>query len=343
MARLGDYDRNWYFNTGLKTDYNIFAKWSYRINEHFNIMTDLQYRVINYRIIGIHDDLRNLTQEHDFYFFNPKAGISYAINPRSNFYFSFGVSHREPNRSVYRDADPQQDIRSERLIDYELGYKIVRTKLSLSTNLYYMDYKDQLVMTGKINNVGTAILTNVPKSYRVGIEVSAAWQITRMLTWNANVSMSQNKITNFTEYVDNWNYWDDPAKEPLQYVKNLGTTDISFSPEVVAGSILKLKPVKNFNIAWVSKYVGRQYIDNTSNLERSLHPYWVNGLKFNYTVHFRRIKSLGFSLSLNNIFSTAYETNAWVYRYVYNGVKSEMNGYFPQAKFNFMAGINLKL
>lgn len=342
VARLGDYDRNWYFNTGLKTDYNIFAKWSYRINEHFNIMTDLQYRVINYRIVGIHDDLRNLTQEHNFYFFNPKAGISYAINPRSNFYFSFGVSHREPNRSVYRDADPQQNIRSERLMDYELGYKIVRAKLSLSANLYYMDYKDQLVMTGKINNVGTAIQTNVPKSYREGVEISTAWQITNKLVWNANVSLSQNKIKNFTEYVDNWNYWDDPANEPYQYEKSLGTTDISFSPGVIAGSILKLSPVKNLNIAWVSKYVGRQYIDNTSSKERSLHPYWVNNLRFNYSIHLRGIKTLGFMLNLNNIFSTEYETNAWVYRYVYNGARSEMNGYFPQAKFNFMGGINLK-
>ena len=342
VARLGDYDHNWYFNTGLKTDYNIFAKWSYRINEHLGIMTDLQYRIINYRINGTHDDLRDLTQEHNFHFFNPKAGISYAINPRSNFYFSFGISHREPNRSVYRDADPHQDIRSERLTDYELGYKLAKTNLSLSANLFFMDYKDQLVMTGKINNVGTAIMTNVPRSNRTGVEVSAAWQITGKLSWHANVSLSQNKIKNFTEYVDNWNYWDNPANEPYQYEKNLGTTDISFSPGVVSGSNLTFTLVGNLHIAWISKYVGRQYIDNTSNKARSLNPYWVNNLKFDYTLHFRGIKSLGFTLSLNNIFSTAYETNAWIYRYVYNGVESEMNGYFPQAKFNFMAGINLK-
>ncbi|VAW30470.1 Thiamin-regulated outer membrane receptor Omr1 [hydrothermal vent metagenome] len=174
------------------------------------------------------------------------------------------------------------------------------------------------------------------------MEISTAWQITNKLVWNANVSLSQNKIKNFTEYVDNWNYWDDPANEPYQYEKSLGTTDISFSPGVIAGSILKLSPVKNLNIAWVSKYVGRQYIDNTSSKERSLHPYWVNNLRFNYSIHLRGIKTLGFMLNLNNIFSTEYETNAWVYRYVYNGARSEMNGYFPQAKFNFMGGINLK-
>ena len=286
--------------------------------------------------------LRDLTQKHTFNFFNPKAGISYAINSRNNFYFSFGVSHREPNRSVYRDADPNQNIRSERLMDYELGYKIIGSKLSVSSNLYFMDYKDQFVLTGKINNVGTPIMTNVPKSYRAGIEVSAAWQIAKTLVWNTNVSLSQNKIKNFTEYIDNWNYWDNPATEPYQYSKHLGTTDISFSPGVIAGSNLVLTPLENLQIAWISKYVGRQFIDNTANRERSLNPYWVNNLRFDYSIHLRGIKSLGFMLSLNNIFGAAYETNAWVYRYVYNGVKSEMNGYFPQAKFNFMGGINLK-
>ncbi len=342
VARLGDYNRNWYFNTGLKTEYNIFAKWNYRINEHLSFMTDLQYRSINYQIKGTHDDLRDLTQKHNFNFFNPKAGISYAINPRNNFYFSFGVSHREPSRSIYRDADPNQNIRSERLMDYELGYKIIRTKLSVNANLYFMDYKDQFVLTGKINNVGAPIMTNVPNSYRAGIEVSSVWQITRKLMWNANLSLSQNKIKNLTEYIDNWNYWDNPATEPYQYPKYLGTTDISFSPGVIAGSNLTLTPLKNLQIAWISKYVGRQYIDNTSSKERSLNPYWVNNLRFDYSIHLRGIKSLGFMLSLNNIFDAAYETNAWVYRYVYNGVKSEMNGYFPQAKFNFMGGIKLK-
>ena len=342
VARLGDYNRNWYYNTGLKAEYNLFVKWDYRINEYLSLMTDMQYRNINYRINGTYDDMSDLTQKHNFNFFNPKAGISYAINPRNNVYISFGVSHREPSRSVYTDADPNQKVSSERLVDYELGYKITRSKLSVNANLYFMNYKNQLVLTGKINNVGTAIMTNVPKSFRTGIEISSAWQISPIMEWNANVSLSQNKIKNFTEYVDNWNYWDNPATEPYQYSKYLGTTNISFSPDIIAGSNLMLTPVKHFHVAWISKYVGRQYIDNTSSRERSLHPYWVNNLKFDYTLYIRGIKSLGFMLSLNNIFNVAYASNAWVYRYVYNGVESEMNGYFPQAKFNFMAGINLK-
>ena len=342
VARLGDDDRNWYFNTGWKTDVNVFAKWDYRINEHFGIMADAQYRYINYRIKGTHDDLRDLSQQHEFNFFNPKAGLSYALNPHNSFYFSFGVSHREPNRSVYRDADPGQDIRSERLIDYELGYKLNRRTFSLNANLYYMDYKDQLVLTGKINNVGEAIMTNVPQSYRAGIEITGSWQIVPALLWKANLSLSRNKIKGFTEYVDNWNYWDDPAHEPLQYEKHLGTTDISFSPDIISGSMLTWTAAKDFHITWVSKYVGRQYIDNTSSKERSLNPYWVNNLQLDYTWHLRGIQSLGFVVHLNNIFNEMYETNAWVYRYVYNGKAYEMNGYFPQAGFNFMAGVQLK-
>jgi iron complex outermembrane receptor protein len=342
VVRLGNYDRNWYFNTGLKTDVNVFAKWDYRINEHLSMMADAQYRNIDYSIKGTHDDLRDLTQQHYFNFFNPKAGVSYALNPHSSFYFSFGVSHREPNRSVYRDADPGQVIRPERLLDYELGYKLAGTRLSLAANLYYMDYKDQLVLTGKINNVGSAIMTNVPQSYRTGLEISTAWQIAKSLRWSFNLSLSRNKIKNFTEYVDNWNYWDDPASQLLQYKKYLGTTDISFSPDIVSGSVLTWTAAKNFHIAWASKYVGRQYIDNTSSKERSLDPYWVNNVNLDYTLHFKGVKSLGFVLHLNNIFNEKYETNAWVYRYVYNGVESEMNGYFPQALFHFMAGINMR-
>ncbi|MBN2614730.1 MAG: TonB-dependent receptor [Bacteroidales bacterium] len=343
VALLGEYDRNWYFNTGLKADYNLFVKWNYKLNDQLNLMADVQYRGIHYQIKGIHDNLRNISQSHQFQFLNPKAGIYYTVNQDNSLYFSFAVSHREPNRSVYRDADPNQVIKQEKLMDYELGYQFHRSDFSIHTTLYYMDYKDQFVLTGKINNVGTAILTNVPKSYRAGIELSAHWKASKFADWNLMATFSQNKILGFTEYVDNWNYWDDPATQPYQYSKYLGTTDISFSPDVIAGSVLTLHPVTNGSISWTSKYVGRQYIDNTSTKERSLNPYWVNNLRLDYTVHNTLFRSMTFVLSLNNIFNALYSTNAWVYNYYYNQVEYEMNGYFPQAGFNFMAGINLKL
>ncbi len=342
VARLGDYDRNWYFNTGLKTDYNVFAKINLQAAKRLSVMAEVQYRGINYEIKGTHDDLRDLTQTHNFSFFNPRAGLFYQLNGANQFYFSAAVSHREPNRSVYRDADPGQDIRAEKLYDFEWGYKLRLKTFSLNANVYYMDYKDQFVLTGQINNVGSAIMVNVPKSYRAGLELNAVWQLAEKIRWDVNTTFSTNKIKNFTEYVDNWNYWDDPANQPYQYTKNLGTTDISFSPDIVSGSKLSYRPFDKLSLAWVSKYVGRQYIDNTSNLSRSLNPYWINSMMIETHFTSKLFKEIGFRLSLNNLFGESYETNAWVYRYVYNNTESVMDGYFPQAKFNFMLGMNLK-
>jgi iron complex outermembrane receptor protein len=342
VARLGDYNRNWYFNTGLKTDYHVFTKINLQVAKALSLMAEAQFRGIHYEIYGIHDDLRDLTQAHDFSFFNPRAGLFYQMNRTNQFYFSAAVSHREPNRSVYRDADPGQDVRAEKLYDFEWGYKLRLKTFSLNANVYYMDYKDQFVLTGQINNVGSAIMVNVPKSYRAGIELNAGWQLAKNIRWDVNATFSTNKIKDFTEYVDNWNYWDDPNNQPYQYTKNLGTTDISFSPDVVSGSKLSYKPFDKLSLAWVSKYVGRQYIDNTSNLSRSLDPYWVNNMLIETHFTSKLFKEIGLRLSLNNLFGESYETNAWVYRYVYNNTESVMDGYFPQAKFNFMLGFNIK-
>ncbi len=342
IARLGDYDRNWYFNTGNKTEFNIFAKANFVLTEHLNLYADLQFRTINYKIDGTDDDLRNVSQQHQYNFFNPKAGIFYEVNKNNNLYFSVGVAHREPNRSVFLDADPGQEIKPERLIDYELGYRKRATHFSFEANLFYMDYKDQLVLTGKINNVGAPILTNVPDSYRAGIELTTAFNFLKIIDWSLNATYSQNKIKDFTEHVDNWNYWDDPDNQPYQYENELGETDISFSPDWVAGSNLRITAFKGFSVSLVSNYVGRQFIDNTSSLERSLDPYFVNNLQFFYGISPKWIRKLEFIVSLNNIFNEKYETNAWVYRYVWEGSESEMNGYFPQAGFHFTVGINLK-
>ncbi len=336
IARLNEYDRKWYDNTGNKMDYHIFGKATYAFTEKLNGYLDLQYRGINYDIKGTHDDLRDLTQSHTYNFFNPKLGLTYQVNQQHGIYAYAGVANREPNRSVFRDADPSQDIKPERLIDYELGYQLSSRYFSLEANLFYMDYTNQFVLTGKINNVGAPIMTNVNKSYRTGIEVVFASHFLKIIDWNINATYSQNKIYNFEAYVDNWDTW------PDQTIENIGKSDISFSPDITASSNLSVKPVKNLSIALITNFVGRQYIDNTSNLDRSLDPYLVNNLQFNYSINTKFIRQLDFILSLNNIFNEQYETNAWVYRYYYENVEYEMNGYFPQAGFNFMAGINLK-
>jgi iron complex outermembrane receptor protein len=329
-------NKPWYENTGKKSDAHIFGKINYKINALINIYADLQFRTIDYQIEGIHDDLRDLTQSHHFNFFNPKGGIFLTLNEHNNLYASVAIAHREPNRSVYRDADPGQKVSPERLIDFELGYQFQHQIVNLEANLYYMDYKDQLVLTGQINNVGDPIMVNVPKSYRAGIEIVGGIKILKNLRWDVNATFSNNKIQDFVSFTDNWNTW------PEQVVDSLETTDISFSPDIIAGSNLTWEVFKNFKTSLISRYVGRQYIDNTSNKDRSLDPYFVNDLKFHYSIKTNFIKQIDLILSLNNIFNTEYETNAWVYRYYYDDVEYEMNGYFPQAKFHFMGGVSLK-
>ena len=328
-------DKPWYENTGKKDDRHIFGKVNYKANKKLNLYADLQFRRINYRIEGTHDDLRDLTQEHSFNFFNPKAGIYYSLDENNSMYGSVAIANREPNRSVYRDADSGQLIKPERLIDYELGYKYNSHRIGLEANFYYMDYKDQLVFTGQINNVGDAIMVNVAKSYRAGLEIVAGINLLQNLKWELNGTFSQNKIKGFVSYIDNWNTWG-------QEIDSLATTDISFSPDIIAGSNLSYIPLKNLKVSLISRYVGRQYIDNTSSKNHSLSPYFVNDIKIFYSIKTNFLKRIDLWLSLNNILNTEYETNAWVYRYYYNDVEHEMNGYFPQAKFNFMAGVSLK-
>jgi len=297
---------------------------------------DLQFRSIQYDMSGLHDDFRDLTQSHHFNFFNPKAGVVYALSGNQSLYFSVAIANREPGRSVYRDSDANQKVLPERLTDLEVGYRVGGKNIKIETNLYYMDYKDQLVLTGQINNVGEAIKTNVAKSYRAGIELVAGVKFLKMMEWNLHGAYSQNKILDFISYTDDWYAW------PEQVIDSMGTTNSSFSPSVVAGSNLSVLPVKDLKISLISNYVGRQYIDNTQTKSRSLDPYFVNNLLINYSVKPKWVKQLDFMVSLNNIFSEEYSSNAWVYTYYAGGDRpEEMNGYFPQAKFNFMAGLTL--
>jgi iron complex outermembrane receptor protein len=329
-------NKPWYENTGNKSDYHLFGKVNYLVGASLSLYADFQYRGIDYHIDGIHDNLRDLTQSHSFGFFNPKAGVHYSVNERNAFYASVAVANREPNRNAYRDADPGQEIRPERLVDYEAGYRFTGQRASLQGNMYYMDYTDQLVLTGQINNVGDAILVNVPESYRAGFELVAGWQVAKALRWEFNATWSSNKIKNFVSYTDDWDAW------PEQKVEELGTTDISFSPDLTAGSILTWEVLRNFKASLISNYVGRQYIDNTSSKDRSLDPYFINNLRFNYTVKTKLLREIEFMLSLNNIFNEEYETNAWVYRYIYDGAEYEMNGYFPQARIHLFGGVSLR-
>lgn len=333
----------WYESDGDKADLNLYAKANYQVARSLNIYGDIQYRHINYSIDGIDDDLRDITQEHTFDFINPKLGIYYQLTDKQNMYFSFAVGNREPNRSNYTDADPSRELPvAETLYDYELGYNFRTTIARLSVNVYYMDYKDQLVLTGQINDVGSSVMENVPESYRAGIEIVAGIKPVEKLQWEANITLSKNKIKNFTEYVDNWDYWSNPDNEVYQVITNLGETDLSFSPSVIAGSSISYKAFKNFDITFLSKYVGKQYIDNTSSNERKLDSYFVHDIRLSYDFSTALLKQVSIQLLVNNVFNEEYETNAWVYRYYSEGTDYVYDGYYPQAGTNFLAGITLR-
>lgn len=339
-ARLSPHfpkDYRWYESQADKTDANVFAKMNYRFRERINVYGDLQYRFIDYRIEGIDNDLRDISQAHRYHFFNPKLGLLYDFDDRSQAYLSFGVGNREPNRSTLVDANPARPHpTAETLYNTEAGYKIGWEDFLMKANLYFMYYHDQLVLTGKINDVGDPVMENVKQSYRSGAEVSFAWNILRNLRWEANATLSANKILDYTDYVDNWDEW------PEQVIHEIGNTDIAFSPSMVAGSVLTWEPARNFEILLYSKYVGKQYIDNTASEARQLDPYFINDLLFRYSMQFKTLKHLGFTLKINNITNTKYETNAWVYRYYSEGNYGMYDGYFPQAGIHFMVGMDVK-
>lgn len=337
------HNEQWYFNEGDKTDAHFFGKSTYNPTSDFSIFVDLQYRYISYKIKGLHDNLLDITQSHQFNFLNPKMGIHYKLNPQLGVYGSVAFSNREPNRSVYRDADQGQTISFEKLTNYEVGARFETDMLQLESNVYYMDYTDQLVLTGKINNVGAPILTNVPSSYRAGWETMFGVNLHPKLEVNGNMSLSISKIRDFTEYVDNSDYWDDPENQPYQYKFKYGTTDISFSPQIVASGNIIWRPISEVVMGYSSQFVGRQYIDNTSSKSRSLDPYHVASLMVQAELSNKLFKNTSLSLHLNNLFDNKYETNAWVYRYSSEGSIFQSEGYFPQAGRHWMLQLNIGL
>src|SRR5690606_19296538 len=207
-------------------------------------------------------------------------------------------------------------------------------KLALGANLYFMDYRNQLVLTGALNDVGSAIRVNVTKSYRAGIEFEGAWAITKELSWNANLTLSRNRIHNFTEYIFNY---DTDGHDEIDH----GKTDISFSPNVIGGSQISYAPGKGLELALLTKWVGKQYLDNTSSADRQLDAYWTNDLKVSWTFSPRWAKQIQLVGLVNNLLNVKYASNGYTYGYRSEGQHIQENFYFPQAGTNFMVGVNL--
>jgi iron complex outermembrane receptor protein len=342
-AGISDINHEYYRNTGDKTDANIYAKIHYALSEKINIYGDIQYRNIYYQMEGSDDDRlpdgnqKILNQTHTYNFINPKAGIFYQVNPDMQAYLSFAVGHREPTRSNFEDAtgDINNIPEAEQMLDYELGYRYNTNKLQAMVNLYFMDYQNQLVPTGEKNSVGYDIMTNVANSYRAGIELSMHSQILKKVSVDANLTLSQNKIKDFTLWATHYDEdWNESFESTL-----LGETDIAYSPNVIASGALNVNIFKGLNFSYIAKFIGKQYYDNTMSDQRVIEPYFVNNVQFDYTLPIKKLNAISLRFNINNIFNTMYSSNAYGGVWYEQGLEKTWAYYYPQAGRNYMGSI----
>lgn len=326
--------QRYYQGNGFKKDFNSYLRADYTTG-NLNLFADLQYRSVNYRINGTDKNRLGLNHIDQLDFFNPKLGLSYQLNPASNIYASVAVANKEPNRDDYINSTPATLPKSENLVDIEAGYRLNRGSFGAGINGYAMFYKDQLVLTGKINDVGEYIRQNVESSYRLGLELDSRLQVSRKLAWGLTATLSDNKIRNFTEFVDDYD-------NGGQIENNYNDVDLAFSPQFIGSSELSLRPFRKTEIALLSKYVGEQYLDNTSNEQRKLNAFFVNDIRVAYNTSFRGLKNIGLTLLWNNVFSESYESNGYTFSYMYGGSLTTENFYFTQAPRNFLLSLSLK-
>lgn len=335
------FDYQWYLNTGTKSELNFYGKLNYLLSERLSVFGDLQYRHIGYQMEGDDDDLRDITQEHYFDFFNPKAGIFLSIAPNQDAFISFSTANREPTRADFKEAagDETATPKPETMYDTELGYRIRSGKYNLAVNLYAMLYKDQLVPTGELSNTGYSIMTNVDRSYRLGAEISAGIKPSENVEWNFNITLSRNKIEDFVEYYTDYNTsdWSSEYKS-----KKLGTVDIAYSPALISASDLAVRIFPQLNLHLISKYVGKQYFDNTMSRDRMIAPYFINNVRIDFESLSGKLRGLNTQLFINNILNHKYESNAYGGNWYEDGSEKTWAYYFPQAGINYMIRISLR-
>jgi len=332
-------DYQYYFNNGKKSDFTIYWKNNYQLTEKLTGFVDLQYRGISYKASGKENKQFDFAVDQQFGFFNPKVGATYEISTEQQAYASYSVGNREPVRDDFINAFSGTTPKHETLRDIEAGWRFRKNNVILNINYYLMDYKNQLVPTGKLNDVGAAIRTNVDESYRTGVEVEGTIRLSPKLIWNANVTLSQNKIKNFNEVIYDYGANFDEYNEVVRTYSN---SDISFSPNVIAGSGLMLSPIKNVELGLLTKYVGKQFLDNTSNDSRSIDSYFINDLRLSYVVKPSFMHELSVSLLANNIFNVAYSSNGYTYGYRGGAAEYRQNFYYPQAGRNYLIMVALR-
>jgi iron complex outermembrane recepter protein len=329
----------YYFNNGDKRDFNTFVKTNYALSSDVNAFIDLQIRTINYNAGGVENNQREFSVDADYAFFNPKFGFTWALSDQQQLYASYAIASREPVRDDFVDS-PGKNPKAEKLQNLELGVRMEGTRHVLHANYFLMSYKDQLVLTGQVNDVGAYIRTNAGESYRSGIELDGSLKVLEKLQWSANLTLSTNKIRSYTEILEDYgNNFDE-----FNVIENVyRDTDISFSPNIIAGSQLSYMPFAGAELTLLSKYVGKQYLDNTSNEQRKINPYFVNDLRVAYSWKPEFMREIVFSFLVNNIFDVMYESNGYTWGYLAGSTAYRENYYYPQAGRNFMAMLALKI
>jgi len=313
---------------GTKTDANLFAKANFQLSDKISFYGDLQIRNVHYKTTSLETGLVN----DNFIFFNPKAGLNYDLNSKNTLYFSFARANREPNRDDYSSGTPKP----EQLNDFELGWRSISEKAKLNVTAFYMKYKNQLVLTGALNDVGSPLRENVGDSYRLGLELDASFYLSNKWMLRPNIALSKNK---------NQDYYFQKDGNLINY----GNTNIAFSPNIIAGNGVTFAPSENLQFSVLSKFVGQQFMGNIDSENSELPSYFVNDLNVSYEIQPKKVcKSVLFSLLVNNILNVKYVSNGYYYTYddtwtnPGNTITLDGAGYYPQAGINFLAGISLK-
>lgn len=331
-------DYQWYNGLGEKFQSKLFVSFRY-LYDKFSLRTELQYRFLDYRISGTDDNLIDVTQDYLWNFVNPKISLHYYLSQKKlkhSFALSFSTANREPTRSDIIEAPAHKKPIPETLYDLEFSYMMHHDRFYVNATLYGMYYKNQLVLTGEINDVGAAIMDNVENSYRMGAELAVAYNPVKFFTWRINGNFSRNRILNYVNFVDNW---DDGSQEE----EFLGNTPISFSPNVILANDFTFTPIKRLELSLITKFVSRQYLDNSGNETYCLKPYTYTNLRISYTFLFARFaQELELFVQANNLFNAQYESNGWIYSYYYGNSRFADAAFYPQAGINFLGGIRLR-
>lgn len=323
----------YYNNDALKKEMNSYVKWERKLTKQFKSFIDLQYRFVNHQMNGFTKN-NDLKIERNFNFFNPKMGLTYQA--KNIFYYtSVAVANKEPNRDDF-EASTLEQPRREQLIDWETGLEFKKSKYSINANVYYMDYKDQLVLTGKINDVGAYTRINVPKSYRAGIELQFKYALNKKYNTSYNITLSQNKIEEFTEYIDDYDQFTQVAIPH----KN---TNIALSPGLTTNRTFNWRPNDKLSFFWTTKYTSKQFLDNTQNKDRILDAYFINDINAHWTIVNKTKFTMLLQLYANNLLDVKYAPNGYTFSYIYDRTLTSSNNFYPMAGRNYWVSLKIDL